>query len=62
MKMWMRSDPAPCLCLGKSVNSDRLAFLSTAAARRGTAPTLSNSPHQSLSPVVALSADVSVSV
>ena len=39
----------PCLCLGKGVCFPCIAFLSTAAPRRGIFPDLSNSPHQSFS-------------
>ena len=48
-----RTDPlpfplVPCLCLGKGVCSARIAFLSTAAPRRGTLPDLEQQPSPKL--------------
>jgi hypothetical protein len=38
----------PCLCLGKGVRLVCIAFLSTAAPRRGTLPDLSKQPSPKL--------------
>ena len=50
----LQTDPlpfplAPCVCLGKGVCFARIAFLSTAAPRRGTLPDLEQQPSPKLS-------------